>query len=108
MSQQAHDRGKDLVTDANRHATDPEKAATPPVDAVAAADEASSALADQSVDVESTAAALREAVERSHVRDRERVIAGEIRAEDLHFIPVEVAKRSTVHWTDAAVRRFRR
>ena len=62
---------------------------------------------DLGADGESTASGLREAIERMHVRDRERMIAGEIVAEDLHFIPAEMAKRSTVLWTEAALRRFR-
>jgi hypothetical protein len=51
---------------------------------------------------------LAERLERMHERDRERVIAGEIRAEDLHFIPPEMARRSIVRWTEAAFRGLRR
>jgi hypothetical protein len=51
---------------------------------------------------------LADRLERMHVRDRERVIAGEIRAEDLHFIPPEMARRSIVRWTEAALRGLRR
>jgi hypothetical protein len=51
---------------------------------------------------------LAERLERMHERDRERVIAGEIVAEDLHFIPPEMARRSIVRWTEAAFRGLRR
>jgi len=54
------------------------------------------------------ALALHDALNRMHVRDRERVIAGELSAEALHFIPAEMARNSVVRWTDAAVRRFKR
>lgn len=70
--------------------------------------EAPTPPSDQGDDGNSAQRELREAVERMHVRDRERVIAGEIAAEDLHFIPAETAKKSIVRWTAAAVRWFRR
>ncbi len=54
------------------------------------------------------ARALHEAVERMHLRDRERVTSGELTDADLHFIPAAMARRSIVRWTDAAVCRFRR
>jgi len=54
------------------------------------------------------ALALQDALNRMHVRDRERVIAGELTAEALHFIPAEMARNSVVRWTDAAVRRLKR
>ncbi len=54
------------------------------------------------------AAVLLAAVDRSHARDRERVMAGELDARALHFIPAEMARNSTIRWTDAAVRRFKR
>jgi hypothetical protein len=43
-----------------------------------------------------------------HIRDRERVIAGELPTVALHFIPAEMASSSVVRWTDTAVRRFKR
>lgn len=101
----------DLGTDANCGPADPEKAAMPPVDPVgkqpgAASPAVPNENADADVDI--TAAGLREAIERMHERDRERVAAGEISAEDLHFIPAEMARKSVVAWTEAAVCRFRR
>ena len=99
----------DSGTDANRGSADPEKAAMPRVDVVEKqAGAASLAVSNEDADVDSTAAELREAIERMHERDRERVAAGEISAQDLHFIPVEMARTSVVVWTEAAVRRFRR
>ena len=99
----------DSGTDANRGTADPEKAAMPRVDVVEKrAGAASPAVPNEDADVDSTAAELREAIERMHERDRERVAAGEISAQDLHFIPAEMARRSVVVWTEAAVRRFRR
>lgn len=99
----------DSGTDANRGSVHPEKVATPLVDGVEKqAGAACPALPDQDADEESRAAGLREAIERMHERDRERVAAGEISAQDLHFIPAEMARTSVVVWTEAAVRRFRR
>ena len=51
---------------------------------------------------------LDEALKRMHIRDRERVIAGELPTVALHFIPAEMASSSVVRWTDTAVRRFKR
>lgn len=96
-------------TDANRRSADPESAATQPAAAVEVqAGAPSPALSNQDADVERTAAGLSKAIERMHERDRQRLAAGEITAEHLHLIPVEMAKRSVVIWTEAAVRRFRR
>ncbi len=104
-----HESTMDSGTYANRGSADPEKAAMPRVDVVEKqAGAASPAVPNESADVESTAAGLREAIERMHERDRERVAAGEISAQDLHFIPAEMARTSVVVWTEAAVRRFRR
>ena len=94
---------------ANRGSADPENAAMPQVDVVEKqASAASPAVRNEIADIETTAPGLREAIERMHVRDRERVAAGEISAADLHFIPAEMARTSVVVWTEAAVRRFRR
>lgn len=60
------------------------------------------------VTTDAEAAAFQEAIARSHERDREQVIAGELEAGALHFIPAEMARNSTVRWTEAAVRRFKR
>lgn len=51
---------------------------------------------------------LADRLERMCVHDRERVIAGEIAAEDLYLIPPEMARRSIVRWTEAAFRGLRR
>ena len=99
----------DSGTDANRGSADSEKAAMPRVDVVEKqAGAASPAVPNEDADVDSTTAERREAIERMHERDRERVAAGEISAQDLHFIPAEMARKSVVVWTEAAVRRFRR
>lgn len=96
-------------TDANLGSTELKKAAVPRVDVVEKqAGAASPAVQNEDADVDSRAAELREAIERMHERDRERVAAGEISAQDLHFIPAEMARTSVVVWTEAAVRRFRR
>jgi hypothetical protein len=65
---------------------------------------------DEGSDISTDAGArvLHEAVERMHLRDRERVSSGELADADLHFIPAAMARRSIVRWTDAAVCRFRR
>lgn len=47
------------------------------------------------------------ALQRMHARDRERVRSGEISAQDLHFIPADVARNSIVHWSAATTTRFR-
>jgi hypothetical protein len=54
------------------------------------------------------AIALQEALARSHARDRDRVLSGDLKPEALHFIPAEMARNSTIHWPEEAVRRFRR
>ena len=87
----------------------PEKVATPLVDGVEIqAGAACPAVLDQNATIEGAAVGLREEIERMHERDRERVAGGEINAQDLHFIPAEMARTSVVVWTEAAVRRFRR
>ena len=99
----------DSGTYANLGSADPEKAAMPRVDVVEKqAGAASPDVPNQSAHVDSTAAEFRAVIERMHERDRERVAAGEISAQDLHFIPAEMARTSVVVWTEAAVRRFRR
>jgi len=42
---------------------------------------------------------LRDAVERMHVNDRKRVAAGEINAQDLHFLPAAMVRESVVDWS---------
>jgi len=42
---------------------------------------------------------LRDAVERMHVNDRKRVAAGEINAQDLHFMPAAMVRESVVDWS---------
>jgi|CXWL01.1.fsa_nt_gi hypothetical protein len=54
------------------------------------------------------ALALEQALRRMHLRDRERLVAGELPAEALLFIPAEMARNSVVRWTDARVRHFKR
>ena len=49
------------------------------------------------------AIALLEAVERSHSRDRARVMAGELDARALHFIPAEMARNSTIRLSAASM-----
>lgn len=99
----------DSGTYANLGSADPENAAMPQVDVVEKqAGAASPAVRNEIADIDSTAAGLGEAIKRMHERDRERVAAGEISAQDLHFIPAEMARTSVVIWTEAAVRRFRR
>lgn len=49
------------------------------------------------------AIALLEAVERSHARDRARVMAGELDARALHFIPPEMARNSTIRLSAASM-----
>lgn len=99
----------DSGTYANLGSADPENAAMPQVDVVEKqAGAASPAVRNEIADIDSTAAGLGEAIKRMHERDRERVAAGEISGQDLHFIPAEMARTSVVIWTEAAVRRFRR
>lgn len=50
------------------------------------------------------AVALLEAVERSHARDLERVMAGELEARALHVIPAEMARQSTIRLSAASTR----
>lgn len=51
--------------------------------------------------------AVHAALERMHVRDRERVAKGELSAADLHLIPALLARRSTLHLPAAAGTRFK-
>lgn len=108
-SRQERDSTMDSGIGANRVSAHPENAGTPLVDAVEKqAGAASPAVPNEIADIDGTTAGLGEAIKRMHERDRERVAAGEINAEDLHFIPAEMARKSVVVWTEAAVRRFRR
>jgi|CXWL01.1.fsa_nt_gi hypothetical protein len=51
-------------------------------------------------DIAGTAAqSLQDALERMHANDRKRVAAGEIKASDLHFMPIEMVRESVVDWS---------
>jgi len=45
------------------------------------------------------AQSLHEALERMHVNDRKRVAAGELNAQDLHFMPAAMVRESVVDWS---------
>lgn len=51
--------------------------------------------------------AVHAALERMHVRDRERVSAGAIKASALHMIPAVSARTATIRWTRATTVRFK-
>jgi hypothetical protein len=52
------------------------------------------------VDITGAAAqSLQDALERMHANDRKRVAEGEIKASDLHFMPIEMVRESVVDWS---------
>jgi hypothetical protein len=63
--------------------------------------------ADETVLTGAEADAMRAAIGRMHERDRERVASGELTGSDLHALPAEWARQSTVVLTPAAATKYK-